>query len=193
VEPDAEEADLPGDLSLLAEQLTDDAVHLAEHYPAKVGAPVVPVASRWKLMRPVAAAMILIAAGSGTTVVALRPWKPAEVAQVETSGGNSAREKGAAVVQHDSDQSTPSAESPSFEVRAVAFNPPAATGSKLSEVQMLRIQVTAFEQVIHRLQDELARRDKSQAEMDKLVEGLRQEVEQLRRQFGANRKGDATK
>jgi hypothetical protein len=192
-EPDEEEADLPGDLSTLAEQLTDDAENLAERYPAKMAEPMPQVSSRGKVIRRIAAAAILIAIGSGATVVALRPWMPADVAKVETLAEKSAPEKNAAVVKRESDQSTRPAESRSVEVREVAFNPPAATGSNLSELQMLRIQVTAFEQVIHRLQDELARRDKSQAETDKLVQELRQEVEQLRQRLDADHKQDVAK
>jgi hypothetical protein len=52
---------------------------------------------------------------------------------------------------------------------------------------MLRIQVSGFQKVIERLQDELAARDKSQAEMVKLIRSLQDEVSTLKGQ------GTATK
>ena len=48
---------------------------------------------------------------------------------------------------------------------------------------MLRIQLSAFEQVIHRLQDELARRAKSEADTAKTIESLSREIELLRQQL----------
>jgi prefoldin subunit 5 len=48
---------------------------------------------------------------------------------------------------------------------------------------MLRIQLGAFEQVIHRLQDELDRRAKSEAETIKTIELLSREIEKLRHQL----------
>jgi hypothetical protein len=50
------------------------------------------------------------------------------------------------------------------------------------EVEMLRIQVSGFEKVIERLQAEVTARDKSQAEMVKLIRSLQDEVATLKRQ-----------
>jgi hypothetical protein len=47
---------------------------------------------------------------------------------------------------------------------------------------MLRIQLGAFEQVIRKLQEELAKRDQAQAQLTNTVEQLRDEVKQLRTQ-----------
>ncbi len=62
-------------------------------------------------------------------------------------------------------------------------DPPAAR-SPGNELEMLRIQLDAFERVITRLQTELKRRDKQQSETDELVESLRREVESLRKERG---------
>jgi hypothetical protein len=59
---------------------------------------------------------------------------------------------------------------------AVARHPPA------NENEMLRRQVEGFDKLIHRLQAELAARDVAQAENERLIQSLRQENEQLRRQ-----------
>ena len=48
---------------------------------------------------------------------------------------------------------------------------------------MLRLQLSAFEQVIRRLQAELARRATSEAEMKTVIQSLRDEVGQLRQQL----------
>ncbi len=181
------EADLPGDLAILAEQLTDDANHLAAQYPAPLGLRAIQTGTHRPTLNRIAAAVVLVAVGAGGAVVAIHPWKAAKMAKVEVVGGqpsadriaNGERPAAAAEVSPD--------DSRSVEVREVAFTPPAQSGSNLNEVQMLRIQLTAFEQVIHKLQDELARRDKSQAETDKVVEQLRQEVDQLRRQLEAKK------
>ncbi len=65
----------------------------------------------------------------------------------------------------------------------VAGEAPAAR-SPGNELEMLRIQLDAFERVISRLQAELKRRDQQQSETDQLVESLRREVESLRKQQG---------
>src|SRR5262249_6758446 len=69
------------------------------------------------------------------------------------------------------------------EVREVGFNSTAPQRSVLSELDMLRIQSAAFEQVIRKLQDELARREQAEAETHRTVESLRQEVRELRQQL----------
>jgi hypothetical protein len=62
-------------------------------------------------------------------------------------------------------------------------DPPAAR-SPGNELEMLRIQLDAFERVITRLQAELKRRNQQQSETDELVESLRREVESLRNERG---------
>ena len=52
-----------------------------------------------------------------------------------------------------------------------------------SELEMLQIQVAAFEEVIRRLQGELQARQAAQADTNKLVAELREEIAQLRRQM----------
>ncbi len=59
-----------------------------------------------------------------------------------------------------------------------------AARSPGNELEMLRIQLDAFERVITRLQAELKRRDQQQSETDELVESLRREVELLRKERG---------
>ncbi len=71
----------------------------------------------------------------------------------------------------------------SFGVQAVGLNTAPAPRTNLSEVEMLRIQSAAFEQVIRKLQDELARRDKQQTEMQQTLESLRDEVHDLRQRI----------
>ncbi len=58
----------------------------------------------------------------------------------------------------------------------IARHPPA------DENEMLRRQVEGFDKLIHRLQAELAVRDAAQVENEKLIQSLRQENEQSRRQ-----------
>jgi hypothetical protein len=67
-------------------------------------------------------------------------------------------------------------------VQEVGFDR-AAPRVKLTEVEMLRIQLDAFEKVIRRLQDELAERQKSEAQTTQLVELLRHEIDDLRLQL----------
>jgi len=76
------------------------------------------------------------------------------------------------------------------EVREVGFNPTPAARPTLTEVEMLRIQLGAFDQVIRKLQDELARREKSQADSDKVLESLRREVDSLRGQLEASKRDE---
>ncbi len=59
-----------------------------------------------------------------------------------------------------------------------------AARSPGDELEMLRIQLSAFERVIARLQAELKERSAEQAETDQLVESLRREVESLRKERG---------
>ena len=62
-------------------------------------------------------------------------------------------------------------------VPAVAKKPPT------DEVEMLRVQVDGFEKLIRRLQAELAARDAQQAEAQRQIEALRQEVRELHKQL----------
>jgi hypothetical protein len=68
------------------------------------------------------------------------------------------------------------------EVGLAGEAPPARSPG--NELEMLRIQLDAFERVIGRLQTELKRRDKQQAETEELLESLRREVEALRKERG---------
>ena len=61
------------------------------------------------------------------------------------------------------------------------------------EVELLKAQLLAFEQVIHKLQTELQRRGELQLETDKLMKSLQGEVEQLHKQLDAARSAQTDK
>jgi S1-C subfamily serine protease len=62
-------------------------------------------------------------------------------------------------------------------------NDQSAARSPGDELEMLKIQLAAFEKVIGRFQAELRRRDKQQAETDEVLESLRGEVDSLRKEL----------
>jgi len=67
----------------------------------------------------------------------------------------------------------------------VAVDSPARSRwAPATEAEMLRIQVDAFEKVIHKLQSEIDARNQSQAETEILIEKLRKEISQLKKESG---------
>src|SRR5262249_38159868 len=117
-----------------------------------------------------AVAMLFLAAGSAGTLLLLR-WS----GQTEIASGAPPRN-----IQQGPSEIADALAAASEHVREVGVNMAPAPRSALSEVEMLRIQSTAFEQVIRKLQDELARRHAEQAETQRMLESLRQEVTELR-------------
>ncbi|HTQ38556.1 MAG TPA: hypothetical protein VMJ32_05985 [Pirellulales bacterium] len=190
----------PDDLQAVAQQLTDDAQFLAARYPATVAAAavarevdkrqiVLPLETRLAVRRPrpfwqqAAAAVLFMGLGGAATAITIysrsagngpvphalhSPVASSEASGSETSGSKAS---GSGAVSDDEN---------SVGVQAVGFNTVPAARTTLSEVEMLRIQSAAFEQVIRKLQDELARRDKEQADMQQTLESLRKEVSELR-------------
>src|SRR5262245_15425276 len=72
---ESSEADLPEDLRAVADQLIDDAEHLESQYPAR-SAPALPapgaLRNRAAIWHRAAAAIVLVAAGVGGTLLAQR-------------------------------------------------------------------------------------------------------------------------
>jgi uncharacterized coiled-coil protein SlyX len=117
----------------------------------------------------------LIGVGAGGAVLAQHLISPREVAQV-----NPPVDRHAALAAETPDQSI-DPPNPAG-VQEVSFDRDAPR-AKLTEVEMLRIQLDAFEKVIRRLQDQLADRQKSEAQTNHLVELLRHEIDDLRQQL----------
>jgi hypothetical protein len=185
----------PADLQAVAQQLTDDAQYLATRYPSAAAAAVVAreidkrasvtaseAHARLRRSRPfwqqAVAAVIFMGVGGAATAMAIysrssdgvptsHKLRRGTVTDGETSGSEVS---GSGILNEEAN---------SVGVQAVGFNTRPVQKANLSEVEMLRIQTAAFEKVIRKLQDELDRRDKQQAEMKQTLELLRQEVSQL--------------
>jgi hypothetical protein len=194
-------AQLSSDLQIVAEQLSDDAQFLAERYPAadiaekfarsvelQVAASQA-TASHWRIWQKLVAAAVLIAIGSAGTAIALH-WSnssgPTHASLIAASDSGSSKTETGGTLNGSAAGETES----SFGVRTVGLNTTPTSRNNLSEVEMLQIQTTAFEQVIHKLQDELVRRDKQQTEMQQTLEALRQEVHDLRQQLNESQPAD---
>ena len=171
--------DLSPELQTIADRLAGDAANLAAQFPPRQLTELRWGLSRWKI----AAAVVLITTGSGAVgwwlhgaakVNRLEPNRAVADADVAHSGAS----------QTAADAHSPLnlSDNPAG-VQDVAYSAKAPQASKLSEFDMLRIQLGAFEQVIRRLQDELARRAKSEAETANTIASLRSEIEQLRHQL----------
>jgi hypothetical protein len=204
---------LPADLAALADQLGDDAEHLAGRYPAA------DLAGRRRLARDersrsanwirwsaaVAIIMIVVtwpSVGENLTSLQRRGDEPSagKDALASVDRGMSPIPDGATLLKTPSEVDLASRSgiepvSVSDEHLSQPRHPPA------DELAMLRIQVSGFQKVIERLQDELAARDKSQAEMVKLIRSLQDEVAALKvqgagpalsRSKGGNGQGDAS-
>jgi hypothetical protein len=206
--------ELPDQLAMLAAQLRDEADQLAaQHAPPDVHAiePITDRNPRRKLWRYAAVALVglgLVAWRSlasqdrtlpnvGTMAQDTSTAKANLVAR--TSEPSTARPQGEAkgsmtLAAAASNQPTPPAGPDPQAMRAnqgieevVAGESPAARHPPADELEMLHRQVDGFDKLIHRLQAELAARDAAQMENEKLIQSLRQENEQLRRQqAGAN-------
>jgi hypothetical protein len=171
------ESELSDDLQAVADQLADDAQHLESRFPARLR-PAIPAAaasSRAASWRRTAAAVLLIGVGAGGAVLAQHLISPREVARP-----NARVDRHAALTAETPDQ--PIDPPNPAGVQEVSFDRDAPR-AKLTEVEMLRIQLDAFEKVIRRLQDQLAERQKSEAQTNQLVELLRHEIDDLRRQL----------
>ena len=172
--------DLSPELQTIADRLAGDAANLATQFPPRqLTEQQRRVLSRWKI----AAAAVLIATGSASMGWWLHG--AAKINRLEPNGAVA----DADVAHSGASQTAANAHSPlnlsdnPAGVQDVAYSAKAPQASKLSEFDMLRIQLGAFEQVIRRLQDELARRAKSEAETANTIESLRSEIEQLRHQL----------
>jgi hypothetical protein len=172
------DAELPDDLRILGEQLSGDARQLDVRYPsaatASVGGGGKQRSNFGSLSRRVAAAAALLALGAGAATIVWRPWQSS--AEASTASGHSlpaarATDRAAAAIQSWN----------AAGVQEVSVDP--AQFSNRSELEMLRLQLSAFEQVIRRLQAELARRATSETEMKSVIQSLRDEVGQLRQQL----------
>jgi hypothetical protein len=174
---ESSEMGLPDDLQAVADQLTDDAHHLQSQFPARLAPPapaLLAKSSRTPPWRRAAAAVLLIGVGAGAVIVAQHLASSRDSAVV-----NSPLNRRAPLATETLDQSTPP--NP-VSVQEVSFDR-TAPRAKLTEVEMLRIQLDAFEKVIRRLQDELADRQKSEAQTKQFVDLLRHEIDDLRRQL----------
>jgi hypothetical protein len=165
------ETKLPDDLRELAAQLADDASHLAARYPAR--AEYLPVtAKRPSYLRRIAPAAAMLIAVCSMAALALQPWRPSSIA-VDRHVNQS--EVLAIAAPHENSIPLPNPAG----VQEVGFNLSIPADSKLDETQMLRVQLNAFEQVIHRLQQQIDQHEKSEADTQKLVESLQKEVNDL--------------
>jgi hypothetical protein len=176
------ESDLSPQMQAIAERLTAEATELAEHFPASTPRLVERNASTVRLR--FAAALF----GAAVAGASLGWWlhRSHDVLTVQP-GIAVANNSQTAVPQ------TPLRFSSTVElwqsptgVQEVGYLPADPKSSKLSELEMLRIQLSAFEQVIRRLQDELNRREKSETETTKTIELLSREIEQLRHLLQSN-------
>jgi len=172
------ESELPDDLRAVADQLIDDAEHLRSRFPASQALSSFP---EYASKRPTtiwlraAAAVLLIGIGAGAGVLAERYLPTRGVAAVNPR----ADRRDPSPIEASTQAALPQN---SAGVQEVSFDRDAPR-PKLTEVEMLRIQLDAFEKVIRKLQDELTERQKSEAQTKQLVDLLRQEIDDLRRQL----------
>lgn len=174
---ESNEPALPDDLQAVADQLLDDARHLEAQYPARLAtsAPAKLTASnRPALWRRAAAAVLLVGTGACGAMLGQHLISSREAAVTNPTADRRAR-------LATETPSQPAPPNPS-NVQEVGFDR-AAPRAKLTEVEMLRIQLDAFEKVIRKLQDELTERQKSEAQTTQLVELLRHEIDDLRLQL----------
>ncbi len=194
-----ERLSLPADLVALADQLGDDADHLARRYPAadsKVRHRTAPArrsaSGRWIRWSVAAAVIAIIATGPSVgerSTSSVRPDAAAREAIAQIDRGKSGSLVNAATLKATNEWTV--ANGSGVEPVSIGderLNQPRHLPA--DEVEMLRIQVSGFQKVIERLQDELAARDKSQAEMVKLIRSLQDEVATLKAQ-GARGNGEA--
>jgi len=188
-----EDGSLPDDLNAVASQLADDAIQLASRFPAGFASSG-PVQNaqfntarsnlRWThifVWQRVAVATLLVAVGAAAATLAHRALTPRDAAipispTQQFVGAGTSRE----LVRHNRVDITAEPANPAG-IQEVDFDS-SRTHINRNELEMLRIQVGAFEQVIQKLQNELAQREKSQADNALVIESLRQEVRDLRRQ-----------
>jgi hypothetical protein len=196
------EANLCPDLQLLAEQLTEDALRLSLRYPSTAisfmppsfsKAPRKNTAPRRSCLRSsryiAAAALVLVAFGGIAIGWRLHGSVEAARANHETANNHVApftNEFSAAPNEGQANQTIAAKKVDrgstinAAGIQEIGYHAAETTASRRSELEMLRAQLTAFGQVIHRLQDELARRAKSDVATAKTIEMLQNEIDQLR-------------
>ena len=173
--------ELPADLQTIGDRLAREATELATRFPASPSqfAEAKRLPTRFRF----GAAAILIGVAAGSAVLGWSLHAPRNVVKAEPGRAIANRSTSASLQQAMNLPSPPDSMGNSSGVQEVGFLRPDPKSSKLSEVEMLRIQLGAFEQVIHRLQDELDRRANSEAQTTATIESLSREIEQLRRQL----------
>jgi hypothetical protein len=179
--PNHSTAELPADLQTIAERLSAEATELATRFPASPTGFAKTKAPSTSFRFGAAAILIGIAAGS-----AMLGWSlhvPRELSKTEGNRAFAETSRSEMPPRPMIIPPSPNLLGNSSGVQEVGFVPSDPKSSKLSEVEMLRIQLSAFEQVIRRLQDELDRRAKSEAETTKTIELLSREIEKLRHQL----------
>jgi hypothetical protein len=187
VRPDRDEApnnsmtELPADLQTIAERLSTEAAELATRFPASPTR--LPDTEAPKTRFRFGAAAVLIGVAAGSAALGWSLHAPSEILKTAPIHSVANTSNSDAPPRPMDLPSSPVWLENSSGVQEVGFLPPDPKSSKLSELEMLRIQLGAFEQVIHRLQDELDRRAKSETQTTKTIESLSREIEQLRRQL----------
>jgi hypothetical protein len=190
-------AGLPDELATLAEQLGADAELLAGRYPAgaRRGG-----AWRWQWVAAVAA--VSFSAGLAGSALSSREWgqagRPDEALPLSVdsaaarAAGVAHREPRPAELRllREEDPALRGQTGGSSPERGLASAGPRGPGETstvrgLDEAALLRRQVTAFEQVIERLQAELRDRADQQSRTDAVVAELRREIEALRQRLEA--------
>ncbi|HEX3997692.1 MAG TPA: hypothetical protein VHX65_03980 [Pirellulales bacterium] len=105
---------------------------------------------------------------------------PVPPAMVATHGSpKNASEPDPAAIRH-----TQGVAEVGIEPVAVERHPP------VDQIEMLRLQVSGFEKVIHKLQAELMARDATEIESQRRIQSLQEEVASLRKQLGDKQPGE---
>lgn len=176
------EANLPDDYQILAAQLTADADYLATKYPSPALEASKTIGherrkSRW---RSLTAAALWLIAGAGIGVVVAKQNLPAP----QPIAADKAPIEAPAIHTASHDHPAPNARllppNPAG-IQEVAVSPMSTARPPLDEVKLLQIQIDAFEQVIRKLQDQLARKEAAEAQTAETIESLRQEIAVLRK------------
>ncbi len=114
---------LPDDLSVVAEQLTDDANHLAERYPASSACKLIAPSSRLVVMKQIAAALVLIAIGGVSTALAIKLSSPRQDETAESADVNIPTKAIAETATLIQPAPSSTLDQRTFETRAAGFEP----------------------------------------------------------------------